>query len=389
MKIAYIVADFGLTSETFVTDLALDLKQAGQFIKIFCNTAEFSTNDIVEVEKVDFLGLSSIVDKISIRVNKIFDRHGKFNTYQRQLKKAYHSLLPVLNQYQPDVAYLDFGTVAALVQSTLQVLNIPFVVHFHGSDISSAVNDPAYRQELQNVFKNASALIVASHHIRRLLVLEGAPREKIHLVRLGINLEGIVPKPWSDRKLLTPSVVFLGRFTPKKHPVALVEAFAIVKNQVPNAQLTMIGDGSEMPKVKQRIEKLKLENSVRLYGSLPRAKALFIVNQHWVFAQHSVTAPNGDQEGFGISLAEAAALELPTVSTLHNGIPEQVINEKTGFLVREFDYESMAESIIKLLNNTDLAEKMGKYGRQHISHLCQINERTKQISNILISVSSK
>jgi glycosyltransferase involved in cell wall biosynthesis len=215
------------------------------------------------------------------------------------------------------------------------------------------------------------------------LILEGASPEKIHVVRYGINLKNLSPLLWEKRKNTAPSVVFLGRFTPKKHPIALVEAFALVKQKIPNAQLSMIGDGSEMPRVKERINQLGLTESVQLYGALPQAEALPIVNQHWLLAQHSVTSPNGDQEGFGLSLAEAAALELPIVSTLHNGIPEQVINGQTGFLVPEFDYEDMAEKIIKLLTNPDLAEKMGKAGRENIFRLCQSKLRIEKITKIL------
>ncbi|MEQ8538032.1 MAG: glycosyltransferase [Coleofasciculus sp. D1-CHI-01] len=385
MKIAYITANFGLISETFVTDLAENLSKSGQLIRIFTNSNSYSINTNLEIDEVRFLTISSIVDKLGFRIDNFLGKRGEFWTYQRRLKQAHKSLLPVLKKYQPDVAYIDFGTVAALAYSVLEQLNIPFIVHFHGADITSALNDVTYREELKKIFKTTSALIVASNHIRRLLVLEGALSENIYVVRYGINLEGLVPKTWNERKSLPPSVVFIGRFTPKKHPVALVEAFVLVKKQVPDAQLSLIGDGSEMPRVKQRIEKLGLDDSVKLYGALPRAEALPIVNQHWVFAQHSVTAPSGDQEGFGISLAEAAALELPIISTLHNGIPEQVIDRKTGFLVREFDYEAMAECIIKLLNNPGLAEQMGKYGRQHISQLCQTNQRVDSINKILIS----
>lgn len=388
MKIAYIVRDFGLLSETFVTDLALGLANVGEQITILCNNCTKETPDVFCIEKINFLTPSSVIDRIKFALNKFFGKQKESQIFEQYLKHAYKQLLPALKKHQPDVAYLDFGTVAVLARNALKKLNIPFVVHFHGSDISSALNDAAYREELQKVFQDASGLIVASNHIRRLLVLEGAPPEKIQLIRLGINLEGLVPKPWNQRKNEAPSIVFLGRFTPKKNPVALVEAFAIVKQVIPEAKLSMIGDGTEMPRVKQRIEQLGLTQEVKLYGALPRHQALPILNQHWVFAQHSVTASSGDQEGFGISLAEAAALELPVVSTLHNGIPEQVINGKTGLLVREFDYETMAEYIIKLLKNPDLAEEMGKAGRENISQMCQIERRVDGILEILASVSN-
>lgn len=383
MKIAYLVSDLGLVSETFVQDLVTGLSDSGQTVTVICSQSNTSNHHSCAVKAVNFMVLDALSDRIGLRIDRLFERQGHYRTYQRHLKHAHRQILLALKQVQPDVAYIDYGTVAALARLPLKVLNIPFVVHFHGADVTSKLNHEAYRQELHRFIYDASALIVASDHVRRLLVLEGANLEKICVIRLGINLEGILPISWKQRKQFPPSIVFLGRFTPKKHPVALIEAFALVKQKVPEAQLSMIGDGPEMARVQRRIESHGLKESVRLYGALPRIEALAILNQHWVFAQHSVTTTSGDQEGFGISLAEAAALELPVVSTLHNGIPEQVIDGETGFLVREFDYETMSECLMKLLLNTDLAAQMGKAGRENITLLCQTNERIQQIVKLL------
>lgn len=383
MKILYLVSDFGLISETFVSDLVIGLADAGEQVSVICNSFHSQEVSSVTIKEVKFMILTSWFDRIGSRIDQWLGEQGIAKNFQRLLKQAQHKLLPVIKTEQPDVAYIDFGKPAILARQTLQKLGIPFVVHFHGSDVTSALNQPSYRQELHKVFRDAYALIAASHHIRRLLVLEGASFKKIHVVRYGINLENLSPVSWEKRKTNSPSLVFLGRFTPKKQPVAVVQAFSLVKQKVPDARLSMIGDGSEMSRVKERIKQLGLNNSIQLYGALPRVEALPIVNQHWLLAQHSVTAPDGDQEGFGISLAEAAALELPIVSTLHNGIPEQVIDGTTGFLVREFDYEAMAEKIIKLLSDPKLAEKMGKAGRENISQLCQIKNRVQKILEII------
>lgn len=386
MKILYLVSDFGLISETFVSDLVIGLAEAGEQVSVVCNCCHGKAISSVKIKTVPFMVLTSWLDRINFHLEQWLEQQEKAKTFQRYLQQAQHKLLPVIKTEQPDVAYIDFGKPAILARQVLQNLDIPFVVHFHGCDVTSALNQANYRQELQKVFQDASALIVASNHIRRLLILEGASPEKIHVVRYGINFKNLSPLPWEKRKNTAPCVVFLGRFTPKKHPIALVQAFALVKQKLPNAQLSMIGNGSEMPRVKERINQLGLTESVKLYGALPQAEALPIVNQHWLLAQHSVTSPNGDQEGFGLSLAEAAALELPIVSTLHNGIPEQVINGQTGFLVPEFDYEDMAEKIIKLLTNPDLAEKMGQFGRINIAQLCSSQERIKKIRQIFVDI---
>jgi colanic acid/amylovoran biosynthesis glycosyltransferase len=386
MKISYVTASLGLVSETFVRDLIHGLSRREDPLTILCNEPPLDPHLFpCQIQTAKFLYLSSILDRINYRFDYLWGKQQAVRTFARQLDRAYRALMPVLKQDRPDVMYVDFGTVAVFTRAACCALEIPFVVHFHGADVTSALNNSAYRSELHQVFIDASALIVASHHIRQLLVLEGAPADKIHVIRLGVDLEGVMPLSWHERRKTPPGVVFMGRFTPKKHPVALIEAFALVKQQVPTAILTAIGDGPEMPRVRERIQRLKLTDSVRLCGALPRKEALPIVNQHWVYAQHSVTALTGDQEGFGISLAEAAMLELPIVSTLHNGIPEQVIDRKTGFLSREFDYETMADNIIKLLLDPDLATQMGKIGSQWISELCQPDRRSHRIHEVLIA----
>jgi len=383
MKIVYLVSDFGLISETFVSDLVFGLAGAGEQVSVICNKFHGTEIPGVTVKEIPFMVLTSWLDRIGFRIDQWLGEQGKTKGFQRSLNQAKRRLFPVINAEQPDVAYIDFGKTAIFARQPLHNLSIPFVVHFHGSDVTSALNQTNYRKELHKVFRDASALIVASNHIRRLLILEGASPDKIHVVRCGVNIENLSPLPWEQRQNTAPSIIFLGRFTPKKQPVAIVQAFALVKQKIPNAKLSMIGDGSEMPRVKERIEQLDLNQSIKLYGALPKTEALPIVNQHWLLAQHSVTAPNGDQEGFGLSLAEAAALELPIVSTLHNGIPEQVIDGQTGFLVREFDYEAMAEKMITLLTSPKLSETMGKAGRENIFRLCQNKTRIEKITAIL------
>ena len=84
-----------------------------------------------------------------------------------------------------------------------------------------------------------------------------------------------------------------------------------------------------------------------------------------IFVQHSVTAPDGDVESFGISLVEAMSSGLPIVVTNHNGFPDTIIDGKTGFLVPEHDTSAMAERIAELLDDDELAVRMGQAGSEH------------------------
>jgi len=386
MNVVYLISDYGLVSETFIQDLVAGLGKEVKNLTLICNQITGEQSSLpqnVSIETCQFMNLSRWQDRIQRRIRYSLTPSFDHNDICALKKNAHRQLFKRLKIINPDVIYMDYGTVAAITHEVLQELNIPFIVHFHGADITSALRDHAYREELKKVFRNSSALVAASHHVRRLLVLEGAPDHKIHVVRLGFNLEGIKPTEWSIRKQQQPSVVFLGRFTAKKNPVALIESFALVCKNNSSVQLTMIGEGPEISKVQERIKKHSLENRVKLQGELPRKQALDIVNNNWVYAQHSVTASTGDQEGFGITLAEAAALGLPVVSTWHNGIPEQVTHEKTGYLVQEYDYEQMAEYILRLINNTDLCEQLGVTGMNHIKNLCDSQKRLQNIITLL------
>ena len=99
-----------------------------------------------------------------------------------------------------------------------------------------------------------------------------------------------------------------------------------------------------------------------------------------------MTASDGDQEGFGLSPAEAALLEKPVVSTLHNGLPEHIIHGATGLLTREWDIAGMAESMMELANNAELRMRMGKKGRENILQLCSPSNRSHAISALIDSI---
>ena len=99
------------------------------------------------------------------------------------------------------------------------------------------------------------------------------------------------------------------------------------------------------------------------------------------FVQHSITAENGDSEGTPLSVLEAGAAGLPVISTNHAGIPDIVINGKTGFLSEEHDIHEMGDNMLRLLKDKNLARSLGKCGKENISknftlkkHIDKLNE---------------
>jgi len=147
------------------------------------------------------------------------------NNWSLQIMQNYASkkLAKIKDFESTDVAHIEYGNTAVRVYKFLVSRNIPFVVHFHGKDASAAFSSRIYAKEIKKVFDEAAFIITASHHVRRLLTLRGCNPDKIKVVRLGIDTEKMQPLSWEIRKLGPPSIVFLGRLTEKKNPIALLQ----------------------------------------------------------------------------------------------------------------------------------------------------------------------
>lgn len=386
IKLAYISATSCSPSETFIYDLVKRLNSEPKIELTFISGSneEFKTDFKLNVIPTRFAEKHTQWAYILKKIGQLKGENGDYAKFKFQQWVAKRALNKA-NLSNFDLAYIEYATGGVLAMNSLMQKGIPFIVHVHGFDVTTTLNDKAFHSSLNNLFQGASYIITPSHHLKRVLICLGCPPQKIIPIFPVTNIETIEPIDWKKNCGKDPSISFLGRLTPKKNPLALLEAFKLVINQIPNAHLNILGDGPLLPEVKARIIQLGLSNNVRLFGIVNREAAFKILNSSWVYAQHSVTAHNGDQEGFPVSLAEAAAHALPIVSTIHSGITENVVDGKTGFLVQEYNFEQMAEKIIFLIKNPKIAKEMGLAGRQHILELCGGDVRLKEIKKVIFS----
>jgi colanic acid/amylovoran biosynthesis glycosyltransferase len=375
MKIAYINGGLSI-SETFIYDTVKGLSDKFE-VTFFLGTEPFYK------EGFNFLVNNYLLsEKLKWIIRNTFPKRGSKILWKLQCSKMKRLLYPKIKHF--DLIFIEYGTTAVNLIPLLNLANKPFIVHFHGFDITSTLKDPYYRNGLKFVFQKAKNIIAASNHIRRLLVLEGCPERKIHIIRHGIDHSKFA-RPENNSSNQIPSLVFVGRLTDKKNPIATIQAFKIVQESFSNCILHMVGSGPLLKRCKELVSDLDLKEKVIFHGVKLNNAAIQLMKEADIYVQHSVTALSGDQEGFGMSLAEAAALGKPVVSTLHNGIPENVIDGVTGYLVPEFNYEMMAERIKELLNDSEKARRMGKAGREHILSLCDPVKRINKIAELINS----
>jgi colanic acid/amylovoran biosynthesis glycosyltransferase len=154
--------------------------------------------------------------------------------------------------------------------------------------------------------------------------------------------------------------VSVGRLSPEKGYVGLIAAFAKVIERGTRAELRLIGDGQERPRIKQEIERHRLESYCSLLGRLPEPDVLREVARADVFVLPSF------MEGLPVVLMEALGLKVPVIAPCVAGIPELVEHGKTGLLFSPANWDELTEHILTLLADGGLRDRLAEAGRARI-----------------------
>ena len=124
--------------------------------------------------------------------------------------------------------------------------------------------------------------------------------------------------------------------------------------------------GLSWQKPDQYVASWGLKTGFPFLGVMGAGEVLEEMRHARAFVQHSLRAFNGDCEGTPNSVIEAASCGLPVVATKHCGITEAVVDGETGILVDEGDIEGMANGMLRIAEDVELAGKMGLAAREHV-----------------------
>ncbi|MFD0991209.1 glycosyltransferase [Mariniflexile jejuense] len=279
-----------------------------------------------------------------------------------------------------DIVLSNYGISASHMTPVCKALNIPLVVIFHGHDATNKKTLIKYKTKYQRLFKYASFIIVVSEEMKKGLIKNGANPKKIRVVPCGVDTSKFKPqtKTTSEKNFLA-----VGRFTSKKGPLFTINAFYQVLQKFPEATLTMVGKKNGLFEACEKlVNDLKIQSSVTFTGILEQNAIANLMLNSLAFVQHSVTAPNGDMEGTPVSVMEASSCGLPIISTLHGGIKDAVIHNKSGFLVEETHFNDMANYMIKLCENPEMAKEFGLNGRKHIEENYNQKKQLTKLFNL-------
>jgi glycosyltransferase involved in cell wall biosynthesis len=275
----------------------------------------------------------------------------------------------------PGVALCQYGPTAVRMLPLFRSLGIPIVAHFHGYDLPIDIQDKSYRSGLEKALPHLAGMVVVAPHMKEWLLAHGVDESRIRLIPCGVPIADFVPSRVDHDPC---QFAMVGRLVEKKRPDLTLRAFARCLAECPGVRLAVAGDGPMMAECQALASELGIAGKVDFRGVATADQIKQLLSDASVFVQHSVTASNGDMEGWPVAIAEAAASGLPIVATRHASIPQQVLQGTTGMLADEGDWQTMAEHMIQLAKDPELRRDMGIAAREHISAY----DTTRQVAQL-------
>lgn len=287
----------------------------------------------------------------------------------------------VLSRNKVRLVHAHFGFMGIYILPLCRKLEIPLITHFHGLDVSALLREPFYLSRLRNLFAKGDLFIVVSQAMRKDVEGLGCPPEKISLHYGGIDLDKFKfhPRKPSPGKI---RILMCGRLTRGKGFDYGLEAFRQVHNKHKNLELKIIGEGEQRRTLERMIKEANLSPSVTLLGAQPHPRVIKEMENSHLFMLPCLSIKKGHREGVPNVLKEAQASGMPVLSTYHGGIPEVVVEGKSGFLVKEKDRQALAEKLTFLVENPHLWSRWGGEGRKIVEEKFNISKQIGKLEKI-------
>ncbi|PTM46707.1 colanic acid/amylovoran biosynthesis glycosyltransferase [Sphingomonas aerolata] len=359
MKIAFFLSNYPVLSETFVVRQIRGMIDLGHQVTIITGQHDLSVDD----------PLSGAARIVSVRANT-----GGSSPIAQLLKKSVRLLLgaqsgksrrriragltglrdgivaPIvdilsvgeqgLGHFDAIIAHFGPAGVRAMYLRDAGLISGPIATVFHGLDVTEHGLVKKFLPHYRRLFTQTEALLPISELWKKKLISWGADPAMITVHRMGVDVSDF-PMPQPRRGAAGPlRLLTTARFVQKKGLIYAINAMCAAPG---DSHLSIIGYGPLEKELREAAAACPAR--VTFLGKIPHREVLAELKRSDVFLLPSVVADNGDMEGIPVSLMEAMALGVITVSTWHSGIPELIDDGVEGFLVEERNAGQIADII--------------------------------------------
>lgn len=391
-RIAYVVKMYPRFSETFIVSEILAHEAAGVSLGIFSLRAPVDTH------------FQDLLARVRSPVRYVFPDRVRVTEFWTALSAAgstlprfWQSLGAFTDEDPRDVhqavllageltgggfthVHAHFASVATTVaRMAARFAGIPFSFTAHAKDIFHESVDPAdFRRKLGDA---AAVVTVSDHNLRYLRDTYGQAANHARRIYNGLHLDDFLFSPPRERENL---VIAVGRLVEKKGFDDLIRAMALLRDNGSTTRCEIVGAGEMEHELRTLIANYRLENRVALVGPLPQTEVMKRVASAAVLAAPCVNGTDGNRDGLPTVLLEAMALGTPCISTRVAGIPEAILDGKTGLLVQERDVAGIAAAILRLVGDADLRCVLAESARRLIEDKFDIRRNAAAVRQLFV-----
>lgn len=238
-----------------------------------------------------------------------------------------------------------------------RTLRRPYAVQLHGTE--------AWEGELPYTVREATLRLAPSRFTAERTLAAHPDLGQVVVCPHGLMPDRTETTEVRDQALLDSvgpkTAVIVGRLWSserRKGHDQLIDCWPAVLDAVPGAELLIIGEGDDLPRLKLKVGEAGISGAIRFCGFVSPATL------EDLFRRVAILAMPSRQEGFGITYLEAMKAGVPCIGATDDGASEPIVHGQTGLLVEQSDRRALAAAIIALLQNEEFRRQLGHAGRQ-------------------------
>jgi len=340
----------------------------------------------------DFLR-SSLMTQFNVRfcrailLPSVFETHGLVRFVLRCLNSFLITLVWVsqLLFYRPHIAHVHTNSYSGFyIKGLLAVLarlnGAKTILHIHGGAFKQFYDSmPGFMRALIKWMINInSAVIVLSKEWKQYFVSIGANTNKLVVLTNSVFIPDLMEKTEKSNKV---NILFLNRFDKEKGIYELVEAIDRNRNETCSCRYILAGPKTyHWQAISEKVRQLNLNEYVEMPG------VVFGDAKDEIYKKADIYVLPSYIEGMPIGLLEAMSYGLACITTPVGGIPDIVDNGQNALLVKTGDVGALAESLRKLIFDSELRKRLGKEARATVVAKYNWQQRTCEIAQLYLNV---
>lgn len=312
-------------------------------------------------------------------LSSLLPQHRKGSGYINSLPWVIQ-LRRLISQIKPDIIDAQYITVYGYL-GALSGFH-PLVLTAWGSDVLIVMKESICLRILgRYALKRAELAVCNSDTMRRELVSFGVNPDRVKIIRQGVDTQKFSPKRDAEFKARLglqgrPVVISTRSFAPVYNLEMLIRAIPLVLEHLPQASFIIAGKGEQKEYLENLAGSSGCLDNIRFVGQIAHDELPQYLAASDIYVSTSVS------DSASLSLHEAMACELAPVITDLSGNREWVTDGVNGFLVPINDVHALADKIIHLLENRELAQKFGRAGRETIQERAEYGKEMERLGKL-------